>query len=77
MSKLTVGTYNGLAYSILIHKKSARPGSNQAFVADVNVASPEGEIIESFIEQGSEDWQVRNACIKRIMTEVSHEHYNS
>ena len=71
MSKLTVGTYNELTYSILIHQKSRRPGSNIAFVADVNIADEEGEVIDSFIEQGSEDWQLRNACIKRIITEVS------
>lgn len=69
MSKLTVGTYNELTYSIRICKKSYRPGSNMAFVAEVYVADAEGEVIDSFMEYGGQDWALRNACIKRIITE--------
>ena len=75
--KLTVGTYNGLAYSILIQRTLATKNKDRAYTAEVYVADGEGEVIDSFNEYGGEDWQLRNACIKRIMTEVSHEYHNS
>jgi len=67
--KLSVGTYNDLTFSILIRERATPLSDDADFAADVTVADAEGEVIDQFEESGGEDWALRNACIKRIITE--------
>lgn len=70
MSKLTIGTYNeDITYAIVIARSLATQNKDRAYVAEVYVADGDGEVIDSFNEYGGEDWALRNACIKRIITE--------
>jgi hypothetical protein len=66
-TKLTVGTVYAGVYSILImpYTLNCRPAE---FKAEVVVADADGNMISQFEMDGDEDWALRNACIKRIMT---------
>ena len=65
--KLSVGTYKGHCFSIQI---TGTDFKTLPFRADVVIADElTGEVTGSFIEHGTEDWQLRNACTKRIMTQ--------
>ena len=67
-TKLTVGTHNDLAYSILImpYTLNCRPAE---FKAQVVVADADGDMILQFEDDGDHDWALKNACIRRIITE--------
>ena len=70
--KLTVGTYGDLTYSILIrpYTLNCRPAD---FKAEVTVAGNSGEVIDQFTQDGDKDWALRNACLKRIMTDEAYQ----
>jgi hypothetical protein len=67
-SRLTVGTYYTLTYSIVTmpYTLNVRPAE---FKAEVVVADNEGVIIDTFEQDGDHDWALVNACLKRIITE--------
>jgi hypothetical protein len=61
-SRLTVGTFNTLTYSIVImpYTLNVRPAE---FKAEVTLADDAGNIIDTFEQDGDRDWALINACL--------------
>lgn len=67
-TKLFVGTTRGgMNYSI---KVEHHPNACFKWHADVLVADVDDVVIGGFLEYGDKSWALKNACLKRIATEI-------